>query len=81
MHDNGRLTVPVCLLVLGGIVLAVTGALLAPPGKVYVWLLVAAWVVVMIAANKVYLRARALVNEQKIRADERSRMGSPGGRP
>jgi hypothetical protein len=81
MNDQGRLTGWTCLLLLAGIVLVVTGALLAPPGKVYVWVLVAAWIAVMSAANRIYLKARAVIREQQIRADERARLSGPGGRP
>lgn len=75
MKENGRLTGWTCLLLLASFALVIGGAILAPPGKPYVWVLVAAWIAGMTAANRIYLRARAVIHEEKIRADERARMG------
>lgn len=71
MTDEGRLTAWTAFLVLAGIALVITGAALAPDGRVYVWLLTGGWAATMIAFNTVYSKIREKVREQKIREDER----------
>lgn len=80
MNDKGKLTGRTCLLVLAGLALTVTGSLLAPPGKPYVWLLCGGWAAMAFAFTSVYLKARGVIREQQIRADERSQLSNPGGR-
>jgi hypothetical protein len=83
MNDKGNLTGWTSMLILASIVLAIVGGALAPDGKLYTWLLVGAWGVMLTAFNNVYRKVRTKVDEAQIRADERQRMGLTGrdGRP
>jgi hypothetical protein len=79
MNDQGRFTGWTGLLVLAGMALAITGALLAP-ATLPTRLLAGGWVCIMLALSSVYRKARAKAREQQIRDDERARLSGPGGR-
>ena len=80
MNDQGRFTGWTAFLILAGIVLALTGGWLAPDGKPYVWLLVGAYGVTLIALSNVYRKVREKVREREIRDQEQARLtGRDGG--